>query len=87
VTVIAVIATGKVRWMFADCSNAVMTRSASPQYLCVVDSKRRCPYIWIVAILTNIRRKNMSRTLTRCFDTIVTAYAIASDVQVIEIRR
>ena len=86
-TVVAVIATGKVRWVLADCNNAIMTRAASPQYLCVVDSKSRCPYIWIVAILANIRRKNMCRILTRCFDTVVTADAIAGDVQVIKIRR
>ena len=86
-TVVAVITTGKVRWMLADCSNAIMTRPASSQYLCVVDSKRRCPYIGIVAILANIGRKHMCRTLTRCFDTVVTAYAIAGDVQVIKICR
>jgi len=73
--------------MFAHCSNAIMTRSTSPQYLCVIDRKSRRPYIWSVAILANIRRKNMCRTLTGCFDAVVTAYAIAGDVQVIEIRR
>ena len=86
-TVVAIVAAGKVRWMLADCNNAIMARSASPQDLCVVDNKGRRPYIWIVAILTNIRRKNMCRTLARCFDTVVTAYAIAGDVQVIEICR
>ena len=73
--------------MLADGRNAIMTRAASPQYLGVIDSKSRCPYVWIVAILANIRRKNMCRIFARCFDTVVTAYAIASDVQVIEIRR
>ena len=86
-TVVAVITAGKVRWMFAGGSNAIVTRSTRPQYLCVIDGKRRCPYVWIVAILANIGSKNMCRTLTRCFDTVVTAYAIASDVEVIEIRR
>jgi len=87
VTVVAIVAAGKVRWMLADCNNAIMARSASPQDLCVVDNKSRCPYIWIVAILADIRRKNMCRILPRCLDTVVTAYAVASDIQVIEIRR
>ena len=85
-TVVAVITTGVVRWMFADGSDTVMARAAGPQYLCVVDSKSRCPYVWVVAILTNIGCQNMCRVLAGCFDTVVTTYAVTSDVQVIEIR-
>ena len=51
----------------------------------MVDSKGRRPHIRIVAILTDIGCQNMCRALTRCFDTVVTADAIARDVQVIEI--
>ena len=39
-----------------------------------------------MAILTDIRCQNMCRALTRRFDAVVTADAIAGDVQVIEIR-
>ena len=85
-TVVAAITTGEVRWMFADRSDTVMTRATGSQYLCMVDSKGRCPYIRIVAILTDIGCQNMCGALACCFDTVVATYAISSDVQVIEIR-
>ena len=72
--------------MFADRSDTVMARAAGPQYLCVVDSKGRRPHIRIVAILTDIGCQNMCCALTRCFDTVVTTYAVTRDIKVIEIR-
>ena len=52
----------------------------------MVDRKGWCPYVGVVAILADIGCQHMCRVLTRCFDAVVAADAIAGDVQVIEIR-
>ena len=51
----------------------------------MIDRKGRRPYVGVVAILADIGCQHMCRVLARCFDAVVTADAIAGDVQVIEI--
>ena len=73
--------------MLPGCGDAVMTGAAGAQYLGVIDSDHGCPEIRGVAVLADIGRLNMCRTLTRRVCAVVTACTVASDVRVIEVCR
>ena len=86
VTVVAVVATRDMGWMFASRRYAVVTRSASAQDLRVVDDKYRRPHIAGVTVFANGACLNMQGALAGRVSTVVTAKAVAGDVYVIEIR-
>ena len=73
--------------MFSDRSYTVVTRATGTKDLCVVNGEDRCPYVGVVTILANVRCQNMCRILTRCFDAVVAAHAVARNSNVIEIGR
>lgn len=85
--VIAIIAAGDMRWVFANGYHTVMTRAAGPNNLSVVDSKSRNPGIRRMAIFADNAGKNMVGILARCVSTVMAACTIAGDVDVVEIRR
>jgi len=87
VTVIAIVAAGNVSLVFAACGGAVMTGAASSQYLGVIDGYHGGPEIRGVAILADIRRLNVRRSFAGRLRAVMAAYAIAGDVQVVEICR
>lgn len=85
--VIAIIAAGDMRWVFANGYHTVMTRAASPNNLSVVDSKCRNPGVRCMAIFADDTGKNMVGVLARCIRTVVTTRAIAGDVDMVKVRR
>ena len=85
----AVIAVGtarNVRGSFPGCRNAVVTVTAFAQYLCVINSESRCPYIRVVAILADICCQHVRDILAGRFDAVVAADAVTHDVHVVEVR-
>ena len=85
--VIAIIAAGDMRRVFADGYHTVMTRAAGPNYLGVVDCKGRNPGVWCMAIFADDTGKNMVGILARCVSAVVAARAIACDVDVVKVCR
>ena len=86
-TVIAVVAAGDVRRILAGGSIAVVAGAATSQNLRVIDGERRHKRISSVAVRTYISCIDVCRALTDCFDTVVTAYAVSRDVDVVEVGR
>ncbi len=85
VAVIAIIAAGDMRRVFADGYHTVMTRAAGPNYLGVVDRKGRNPGVWCMAIFADDTGKNMVGILARCVCAVVAARTIACDVDVVKV--
>lgn len=76
-TVIAIVAARDMSCMLSDRDVAVMAGTTGAQYLCVVDGYYRLKHDSVVAVLTNIGRRHMCRTLARRRDAIMTGDAIA----------
>ncbi len=87
VAVVAIIATRNMRRVLARRGHAIMTRAATAQDLCVVDTNRRYPHGDAVAILTDIGSQHMGWILTRRGDAIVAVTAVPDDIGVIKIGR
>jgi hypothetical protein len=85
VAVIAVGTARNVRGIFPGCRNAVVTGTAFAQYLCVINSESRYPYIRVVAILADVCCLHMREILTGRFDAVVTANAVPCYIHMIEI--
>lgn len=85
--VVTVVTAGDVSGVFADRCDAVMTRTASPDNLSVVDRKSRNPRVWCMAIFADNAGKNVVRILARRIGTVVAARAVACDVDVVKVRR
>ena len=73
--------------VFAGSDDAVMAGSATPDYLGVIDGHHRHEDIGAVAIFTDIRRLNMREILAGCVRAVMAADTVASDINVVEIRR
>ena len=86
-TVIAIVAACDVGRVLAGCGGAVMAGVTGPQHLGVIDSHHGDPEIRGVAILADIRRLNVRRSFAGRLRAVMAAYAIAGDVQVVEICR
>lgn len=82
--IVAVDAAGDVRCVFAGRGDAVMTRTASTQYLCVVDSDCRYKRCCVVAVLADISGLYVCRAFARGCCTIVTTDTITDDADMIE---
>ena len=87
VTIVTGIAAGDMRWMFASCDDAVVTRIARTDDLCVIDGEGRGKNVRVVAVLANIAGLNVSDVLARRIDAVVAVNTIARDIQVIEVCR
>ncbi len=85
--IVAVNTAGNVCRVLTDRYHAVMTGPTGTQYLRVVNGERRCPDVRVVAVLANIRRRNMCIALANSFDAIVTTDARTRDADVVEIGR
>ncbi len=87
VAVIAVIAAGDMRWVFANGYHTVMARATSPNNLSVVYRKCWNPGIRCMAIFADNTGKNMVDVLARCIRTVVAARTIACDIDVVKVCR
>ena len=87
VTIVAGVATGNVRQVFANGDDAIMAGAASPNDLRVINGHYRREYVGRMAVLTNIRGLNVRRILAHCIRAVVATHAIAGDIDVIEVRR
>ena len=85
--VIAVVAAGNMRWVLADCGDAVMAGTTSSQYLGVIDYRHWREHARVMTVFTNVRRLNVSRVFADRLGAIVTVYAIARDGGVVELCR
>ena len=84
--IVAVIAAGNMRWVFAGRNDAVVAGAACTDCLCVVHRKSWNPDIGVMAVFANIRRQNVRCVLARRFYAIVAAHTISGNSDVIEIR-
>jgi hypothetical protein len=75
-----------IQWLACGGHPIVATRTTT-QYLEVVDRHGRCPDIGAVAVDTFVGRTDMVQTFTGGSDIVMTADAIAGDVQMIEVGR
>lgn len=87
VTIVAIITAVHVGRVLAGRRYTVMTGTACPQYLRMINRKHGCPDIRVMAVLAHVRSLNMRRTLARCLHAVVATNAISRDVYVVEIRR
>ena len=55
-TIITIFAACNMRRVLTGCGNAVMTGTAVPQNLCMVNGKRWRPDIRVVAVLADVSR-------------------------------
>jgi len=85
-TVVASIATGNVRWVFAGRGDAVMTRAAGANDLQMVDRRRRRKHIRAVAVFADVAGLNVHRILAQGIRTVVATKTIINDVYVVEDR-
>lgn len=86
-TVIASITAAYVGWRLARCGHAIMTGPASPDDLSMIDGNGRREGNDIMAIFANDRGLNMCRVFAGRIGPVVATATIASDVDVVEVRR
>jgi hypothetical protein len=86
VAIITVVATGEVGRMFAGGGIAVMTGTATTEYLCVINSYYWQPTNRVMAILTDVSGLYVGRILAGRVRAVVAARAITGDVDMIEVR-
>lgn len=86
-TVVAGVAAGDVRCCFASCYGPVMTAATVTDDLCMVHGVRRQPADHAMTILADAGRLNMCRVFPRGISAVVTARAIAGDIDVVKVRR
>ena len=86
-TIVAGVATGDMGRMLADSSDAVVAGTASANYLSVIDGDNGRPYCRAMTIFTDIRCLHVRRVLAGRLSAVMTADAVAKDVNVIEIGR
>lgn len=84
--VAAVVAAGDMRWRLSCRDDTVVAGAASTDYLCVVNSVSGDPDIGVMAVFADIGCQNVCQVLAGRFNAVVTADAVASDTDVIEIR-
>lgn len=87
VAVIAVIAAGYMRRVFAGRNYAVVTGAAGANDLGMVDGVNRYPDVRRMAVLANIGRLDMRQVLARSIGAVVATGTVACDIYVIEICR
>jgi len=73
-----------VRRRFANRLHAVVATDTSSQHLRVIYPEKRCPERGRVAILADIGRLHVRRTLAGSVEAVVTGKAIARDIAVVE---
>jgi len=86
-TVITSITTGNVCWMFARCDGAIVAGRADADDLGMVYRISRREKHAVMAVLADIAGLEMRRILANGIGAVVTAEAIASDIDVVEVCR
>ena len=84
-TIIAIVTAGYMRWVLTCRRGAVVARTASSQYLRMVNDIGRRKYVCVVTILTNVGCLYVCRTLAGGFNSVVAARTIIDDTEVIEV--
>jgi len=87
VAVVAIIAAGDMRGMLAGRDDAVMTGAAGTDDLGMVDRVSRGPDVRRVAVFADVAGLDVIWRLAGRVRAVMAAKAVASDVDVIEIRR
>ena len=84
--VAAVVAAGDMRWCLSCRGDTVVAGAASTDYLCVVYGVSGNPDIGVMAVFADVGCHDVCQVLAGRFNAVVTANAIASDADMIEIR-
>ena len=87
VTVVAGIAAGNVCRVLADGNAAIVAGNAGTNDLCVIDGQHRRKYIRRMAVLADVRCLNVGWVFANRVRAVVTAEAIAGDIDMIKVRR
>ena len=86
-TIVTGFAAGYMCRVLAARRDAVMTRSASANDLCVVNRAYRHPYIGVVAVFADICCLNMREVLTGSSHAIMAVAAVINDFGMVEVGR
>lgn len=73
--------------VLARCRDAIVAGAAGADDLRVINGEYRHENVRVVAIFAHIARLDMRQAFADCFCAVVTAYAVARDVDVIKVRR
>ena len=84
--VVAGVGTRNVSRVLAGGRDAVVTGTATPDHLSVIDGHHGREDICAVAVFTDIRRQNVSRVLASCIRSVMATDTVAAYVYVVEIR-
>ena len=87
VAVIAIVAAGHMRRRLTGCRRAIVTGSAGTDDLCMIDCRWWDPCNYAMAVFADIRGLDMSCSFAGRIGSVVTANAIARDIDMIEVRR
>jgi hypothetical protein len=87
VTVIAGVAAGNMCWLFADGSDTIVAGAAGSDYLRVIDGQHGRKHIRRVTVFTDVGCLNVCWIFANRIRAVMTADAIAGDIDVIEVRR
>jgi len=87
VAVVAVVTTGNMRRMLADCRISVMAGTTGTNHLGVIHDVGRDPGIWRMAVFANGTGLDVGWVLARCIRAVVTARAVSGDIDVVKVRR
>ena len=86
-TIVAIVAAGDVRRVFAGRSHAIVAGTARANHLRVVDQVRRYPGVRRMAILADVGRLDMRWRLASGVDAVVAVETVAGNVDVVEVGR
>lgn len=86
-TIIAILAARNVCRMFPYCDDAIVASATGADDLRMVYCKSGYPNRRIVAVFADVRRVNMCRVLAGGVGTVMTACAVAGDIDVIKVCR
>jgi len=87
VTVIAGIATGNVRRVLANRRHSIVAGIAGSYDLCVVNAHHWREDVGRMAVFANVGSLNVPAVFAGRFRAVMAAHTVASDIQVIEVRR
>ncbi len=86
VAVVAGIAAGEVRRVFAGCNYAIVTGATGADDLGMVDAKHGRKYVGVVAVLANVAGLNMRKVLANGVHAVMAINAATGDIQMVKIR-
>lgn len=84
-TIIAVVAAGYVRHVFASGRDTIMTGAAAAQHLRVVDGHHRVEHVRRVTVLANVSGLHVRWILADSIGAVMTANATTHNIHVVEV--